>query len=235
MASSSRSKEVRPVARYYLVGLALFMIGVVIAGFWPSYFGPGLRGNVPEDVSNAASFPWLVHLHATVFLGWMGMLLAQTSLVARGKTHAHMSVGRYGIGLGTVVLLVGLVLTFLTYQTIVSQGNTWVGAVTVAWQPLVDMIEFGVLLTIGYLYRTRPEVHKRMMLFATVALLHAATGRRMNYLLGPWSLEIMFTIEVGLIYGYDLVERGRIHPASLVGTLIVLPDVIFHYLPFLAR
>lgn len=216
---------------FYLVGLVVFMIAVVLAGFWPTYLEPVLRGDVSEAVSDIRTFPWLIHLHGAVFMSWMALLLVQVTLVARNNTFTHMSVGLYGFVVGLLVLGVGLTLTFLVYQTFVSEGLTWMEVVTGFWFPLVDMVEFSILLAIGYFYRRRPEVHKRMMLFATVALLHAATGVRMDYLLGAWTHEIIFTLEVGLIYGYDLLQERRIHPASLLGTLIVLPDVILWYLP----
>lgn len=69
-----------------------------------------------------------------------------------------------------------------------------------------------------------------MMFFATVALLHAATGARMDYLLGAWTTEIMFTLLVGPTYAYDLYTERHVHPATLIGTVVVLPDVAFYYL-----
>lgn len=208
-------------SQYFHVGMALFMTVIVFLGFWPSYFGPILFGQGFEG-------HWIIHIHATIFLGWMVVLITQTSLVARNKTPTHMKVGRYGFALGILVLLMGLTITFRSYQQMVSEGTAT--PFTFLWAPLVDMIEFSTLLVIGFTYRSRPEIHKRMMLFATVAILHAATGVRMDYLLGAWTTEIMFAILVALIYGHDLYTKGRVHRASLIGTLIVLPDITIPYL-----
>jgi hypothetical protein len=39
--------------------------------------------------------------------------------------------------------------------------------------PLLDIIEFGVLVAAGFFYRRRAAIHKRIMLFATLAMLPA--------------------------------------------------------------
>lgn len=204
--------------------MTLFMIGVVFAGFWPSYVGPMLFGEGFEG-------HWIVHVHAAIFMGWMLALLVQTTLVAQSQTRAHVTVGPYGIALGLLVLLMGILVTLRVYHRGVAEGAwTWAEAPIAFWPPLVDMIEFSILLAVGFAYRRRSKVHKRMMFFATVALLHAATGVRMDYLLGAWTTEIMFVLLVGPMYAYDLSTEGRVHPATLIGTVVVLPDVVLYYL-----
>ncbi len=84
-AENYSSKYV-PLSRYFFVGMALFMIGVVFAGFWPTYFEPML-------LSEGFEGHWIVYVHATLFMGWMAALLVQTTLVARNQTRAHMQVG----------------------------------------------------------------------------------------------------------------------------------------------
>ncbi|NOR21040.1 MAG: hypothetical protein GQ538_13240, partial [Xanthomonadales bacterium] len=57
--------------------LATIMIAIiVIAGFWPSYYGLILSGSL--DVAP------LVHIHNAVFLGWVVLLFLQASLVSLG-------------------------------------------------------------------------------------------------------------------------------------------------------
>lgn len=55
--------------RWCYVGIVLLMIAIVLAGFWPSYFGPLTRGVVQH--------PWVIHLHAATFMGWMALLLTR--------------------------------------------------------------------------------------------------------------------------------------------------------------
>src|SRR5262245_7358562 len=80
------------------------MVAIMLIGFWPSYFGPLLRG--------AAARPLVIHMHGIVFVGWMALLLAQVILVAGGRTATHRMVGSIGIVYGGLVLIMGLVVGF---------------------------------------------------------------------------------------------------------------------------
>jgi hypothetical protein len=41
----------------------------------------------------------------------------------------------------------------------------------------------------------------------------------------------MFVLLVGPMYIYDLYVERRVHPATLISTVIVLPDIAFQYVP----
>lgn len=45
----------------------------------------------------------------------------------------------------------------------------------------------------------------------------------MGYLLGSWSFEIVFVAIVLILLARDLKTMGRIHRATIVGLLILLP------------
>src|SRR5436190_4719895 len=86
-ATTALGKQTAPEARArpgrsrFYVGLSVAMTALVVAGFWGSYFGPMLRGNVAR--------PWVIQLHGAVYAGWMVLLLAQVALVAGGRTRTH--------------------------------------------------------------------------------------------------------------------------------------------------
>ena len=71
--------------RFYL-GITLFLIAMVIVGFWPSYFGPLVRTGVTR--------PWIIHVHGAVFSGWMALLLLQVALALTGRVNVHRRVGK---------------------------------------------------------------------------------------------------------------------------------------------
>src|SRR5215207_3087326 len=86
--------------RFY-TALSTFMIGIVVVGFWPSYFGPMVRGQMAR--------PAVIQAHGLVFVGWMALLMAQVVLAARGRIQLHRKVGQYGIVYGWLVVAMGLV------------------------------------------------------------------------------------------------------------------------------
>lgn len=211
-------------SHFFFVGMALFLTGIVIVGFWPTYFGPVFLGQEAPSDWGVVEAAWTIHLHAAVFTGWMALLVVQTVLVARVKTRLHMRLGRYGAAFGLVLIVAGLIVTLAQIQGLVSTGNTWIEASSRAWNSLVPiLVQFPLLLGLGYVYRMRPAAHKRYMLFATIALVRAAEDRIATFIwTGDGVVEIIFLAEVGPIWVYDLYAEGRIHPATIVGTAVVL-------------
>jgi uncharacterized membrane protein YozB (DUF420 family) len=77
------------------------MLAIVVIGFWSTYFAPLLRGTL--------AIPTVVHVHALVFLGWIGLMLAQVIVAARGNIRLHRRIGRWGIAYGCAVIVMGLI------------------------------------------------------------------------------------------------------------------------------
>jgi hypothetical protein len=96
--------RVGPKPRRFYSAITVFMIAIVLKGFWPSYFGPLLRG--------VAARPWVIHLHGIVFIGWMALLLTQVVLVSLGRTAVHRKIGTAGMIYGCLVVVMGLVVGF---------------------------------------------------------------------------------------------------------------------------
>ncbi len=157
------------IHRFY-VAVTFLLIAIVARGFWPSYFGPLVNGGVTR--------PWVVHLHGAIFSGWMALLLLQVSLAASGRVDLHRRVGSIGIVYGVLVLTLGLAVAFAASVLHVRAGE-WTRDEAAAFLllPLVDMILFAGFFTAAIVYRRQPEIHKRLMLAATVALAFAAIGR----------------------------------------------------------
>lgn len=195
--------------------MAVLMTAIVLGGFWRSYYGPLLRG--------AASRPWVLHLHGAVFLGWMVLLLAQVALVATGRTAAHRRLGTFGIGYGVLVLIMGLVVSFAAPLLHLAAGE---------WQmdeaagfliiPLGDMVLFGGFFGAAIFYKKKPEIHKRLILLATVALLFAAMGR-LTFLLGRGPIALTFWLSPLLIaIGHEAITKRRVHRVYVAGLAILL-------------
>jgi hypothetical protein len=211
---SPRRSVARARSGFY-TGIAVLMTVIVITGFWPSYYGPLLRG--------AASRPWVLHLHGAIFLGWMVLLVAQVALVARGRTAAHRKLGTFGIAYGFLVLVMGLVVSFASPLLHLKAGE-WdldqaAGFLII---PLGDMAMFGGFFGTAMLYRRKPEIHKRLILLATVALLFAAIGR-LSFLLGQGPIALVVWLSPLLVgIGYDGFVSRRLHPTYLIGLVILL-------------
>jgi hypothetical protein len=199
--------------RGFYVAIVVFMSAIVLVGFWPSYYGPLLRG--------AASRPWVIHLHGVVFIGWMALLLTQVALVARGKTAAHKKVGNIGIGYGGLVLVMGLIVGFAAPVLHVHTGE-WSRDQAAGFLLIIlgDMVLFGTFFIASMVYRRKPEIHKRLIVLATTALLFAAIGRmdfKSNFVAAAVWLSPVF---IGMIY--DGLTLRRVHWTYWVGLPILI-------------
>src|SRR6186997_1701276 len=186
----------------FYLALSILMVAVVLVGFWPTYFGRMLRGDIAR--------PLVVQIHGLVFVGWMALLIAQVVLAWRGRVQMHRRVGRWGIAYGVLVLVMGVIVGVAAPVIHVHAGE-WTrdrgaGFLLVTFG---DMVLFGSLFGAAVYYRRKPEIHKRLMLAATVALLFAAIGR-MHFLDPLPSVKAVVWLSpllVGMLY--DWKTRGR--------------------------
>ena len=201
-----------PKSKFY-IALTVLMAATVAVGFWPSYFGQLIHG-LPAR-------PWIIHVHGTVFVGWMTLLAIQVGLAATGRVRTHRKLGTFGIAYGFLVLILGLIAGFAAPVIHFSAGE-WSMDEAAAFLLLIlgDMALFGGFFMASVKYRRRPEVHKRLMVLATVALVFAGAGR-MEYLPVPVRMTIWLSpVFAGMVY--DRVTRGKIHPTYWIGLGILL-------------
>src|SRR5262245_55692603 len=138
---------------------------------WRTSFAPRVR----TSRRAAANEPRLTaHRH----VGWLALLIAQATLAARGQIAAHRKVGRFGIAHGVLVLAMGLVVSF-AMPVINFHAGIWNAdrAEQFLATPLGDMVLFGSFFGAAIAYRGKPEIHKRLIVLAAVAVMFAAVGR----------------------------------------------------------
>jgi hypothetical protein len=99
--------------------------------------------------------------------------------------------------------------------------------------PLTDMVMFSGSVGAGLYYRRRPEVHKRLMLLATIAILPGATARlpfefvRRNGPPAYFGVADLFLVPCVL---YDLYTQRRLHPATVAGCVALVASQVLRLL-----
>jgi len=206
----------RPAVRRRLyVGLALLAIAIAAVGFWPTYFGPLVAGTVAKTA--------VIHLHAAVYVGWLALFLTQATLAATGRTASHVKLGRFAIGYGVVVIVVGLITAFARFAVRVRAGEA-AAAQAQLLGPLLDMLVFAPLFAAAIYYRRTPELHKRLMIVATTALLIAAVTR-MPILGSPPNrllLHLIWTAPILVAMAHDFWRQRRVHPVYVLGLVVLV-------------
>jgi hypothetical protein len=192
--------------------IALLIAGIVAWGFWETYYSQALA---------RTDLPSIVHLHAAVFSLWVLILVAQAAVVAAGNVRLHRRLGVLGMVYGALVFLVGLLVSIGAPALRVRDGEfpLEVGGIVVLYN-LTDMLLFGAFLAFAFLYRNRPELHKRWIVAASAALCGAALGRvvpgNSAQYLTLWLAPILAMLAV------DVALRRRVHFVPIVsGALLV--------------
>lgn len=200
--------------RFFYLGLSVLIAATVFAGFAPSYFLKTYFGSPPL-------IP-LLHLHGLVFTSWIVLLLTQTTLVAANRTDIHRRLGIAGGVIAVTMVVVGTTTAIIRARQGAAPGGT--PPLVFLAIPLFDMLVFSGLVSAGFYYRRRPDVHKRLMVLATISILSAAIARLPFGILkaGPpafFGLTDLFIVACIL---YDVIARRRLHRATIWGGLLIV-------------
>jgi hypothetical protein len=194
--------------RPFYIGASLLMGLIAVVGFWPTYFGPLVKGTIAQ--------PPLIHIHATVFTGWLVLFLTQAVLAATKHVAWHLRLGKIGIGYGALLVVVGLVTGVMRSSKLPLGGQ----AEGLLFAATADMIVFVGFFAAAIVYRRKPQVHKRLMVVAANMLLIAAVARMTFIPPPPAGLPLFFAIWfLPLIAAmvYDWWSQRRVHAVYVFG------------------
>lgn len=214
---------------FFRMSVACFAVAVI--GFAPSYWIPLLRGNL--DVAP------IVHLHAACFYGWTLMFMRQTWLVSVGQTGRHRELGMAGVALAAGMFFAGMGAAIHSIKRMDAAGFGLEGR-PFSIIAVSSVTTYAVLVAVAIFKVRNPELHKRLMLVATVSILPAAIARWFILIfasknLGPQggvlapppmfvtippSLLSDLLIVVAIVH--DKRTRGSVHPAYWIAGGCVL-------------
>ena len=209
--------------RGFYAGMAWVLALVAIVGFTPRSLAI-IHGTMPMP-------PLVVHLHAAVMASWVSLLAVQATLSLAGRMDLHRRLGLASLVVGPLVMIMLIAITL-------ARQNAAYGTPA---GPIVNNILFVqirsiVLFPTFFIWalltrRTDPQMHKRMMLLATLSLLDAGIAR-MSWL--PFNqfpreylaihLYLLLLLVPPLLH--DLLRSGRIHRAWVWGLALMLPWVV---------
>jgi len=201
--------------RWFYIGMSIALVITVFAGFAPTYY---LR-----PYFNTAPLMPLLHLHGFVFTSWLVLFVTQTTLVAAHRTDIHRRLGVAGGVIAVLMVLLGVTTALVR----ANQGATplpGISPLSFLVVPLGDMFVFPILVGAGFYFRRRPDVHKRLMLLATISILAAAIARLPFAIMraGPPAFFGLTDVFVVACVLYDLVTLRRIHRATALAGLFIV-------------
>lgn len=206
--------------RRFFGGMALALTITVFVGFAPSYYLKAHFGAPPE-------LNGLLHAHGLAFSLWMVVLVAQTSLVAAGRTDLHRRLGVAGVALAVLMTILGSWLAIERARQGLL-GNGVVPPLQFLTIPLVGMVVFPALVGAALWFRRQSAAHKRFMLVATVELATAAIARwpGIAEIAAPPVFFGIANLFVAAILAYDLVTLKRVHWATAAAGLFLVASQV---------
>ena len=199
---------------YAWVALAAALI--IFAGFARTFY---LR-----SISGAPPLSTLLFAHGVVMTTWMVLFIAQVGLVSARRTDLHRRLGVFGLLLAILVICVGVAASIDAGRRGASPAPGVPPLVFMAI-PLFDMPVFAVLVGVALWKRRRPDIHKRLMLLATLGLLTPGIARIPLAIIqqgGPplfFGLALFFPL---LCVAIDTARSRRLHPAFGWGAALVI-------------
>ena len=150
--------------RFFLVASAI-MVVVVIAGFLTLL----LRG-----ISTFAA-PWPVHVHAVLFMGWVGFFMMQVWFATTERVHLHRRFGWIAALYMPVLLIVGALILFRMMRN-AAVPPFWTYSYFMVMN-LMSLLAFAALTIAAIAWRKQTQWHRRLMFCAMAALVITAVNR----------------------------------------------------------
>ena len=185
------------------IGLSALMALMAIVGFWPGYFGPLVRGTLDQSL--------LIHIHATIFTGWLALFFLQAYFAATRRIQLHLATGRVGIWYGVLLIIVGL-----ATGVIRAAARTDGFAEELLLAILEDMLMFAGFFGVAIWYRKKPAIHRPAMVIAATSLLVAAVGR-MEFLPSEAVRFVIWSLPVLIAMTVQFRQTLTVHPVYLMG------------------
>lgn len=174
-ASRARGVHVRDTGSLYF-HMALVCAAVSFLGFAPTYWAPMWLGRLTVDP--------VLHIHAVVFFSWAVLLVVQIWLAASRRIAAHRSLGMLAISLATAMTIFG-VMAAINRMHAAEALNQRVAGLAFSIVPLGGITFFAIVFALAIANVRRPELHKRLMLLASISILDAPIARWFVTLLAP--------------------------------------------------
>jgi len=214
-ADDAASRAQRRGGRFY-AWAGWLAVAIVFAGFGRTFY---LR-----SISGAPPLSTLLVVHGVVMSAWFVLFAGQVWLVEARRIDLHRRLGVLGAVVALLVLCVGVIAAIDAGRRGASPSP---GVTPLAFMaiPLFDMPVFALLVGLALWRRRRPDVHKRLMLLATVSLLTPAIARIPLGFIQHGGPPVFFGLALLVVFAciaIDSARNRRLHPAYAWGAALIV-------------
>jgi hypothetical protein len=193
------------VHRHFYFAMSLLMAAIVVVGFSRTINDNLFHPAIPR--------PFILWIHASAFSGWVIFFICQSTLVRIHKVSWHRSIGWFGAGLATVIVPLGIATAIVMARFDMVQLHQR-DADAFLSIPFYDMIAFGGLIALAIYWRTKPELHRRLIFIATCGLMDAPVAR-FDYVFDHNLFFVCLDLLILLGVARDLLADRRVHKVYL--------------------
>ena len=157
---------------FYVIAGSVMLIATVVGfrGFLAHGKGFG-GGEITRQIVP------LVVVHGLAMFSWVILFLVQSILILNGNPRLHMRIGVGGAVLAGVMVPLGSLAAILSAHNNPELYQFFGGPRFFLAIMLGEMLCFGVLVGVAVVYRRRPEIHRPMMLLASLMIISGSLGR----------------------------------------------------------
>ena len=203
-------------------GLSYFMLMGII-GFLAVLIGFGKT--LPVTLRNLKT-PQIIYIHAGFAFAWLCLFFIQATLIRLNNFPLHRILGFFGFFIAAGASITMLPAGVFQVQTDLNNGATDTAYSAILGVTTTSMI-FLSLVTAAILNRKKSEVHKRLMLLATILVIWPAWFRFRHYFPSVprpdiWFALVLPNLFIVIAWIWDKYKNGRIHPVlAWVGAFMI--------------
>lgn len=235
----SGTPRAHAIDRWIYVFTAASFIAIVLAGFIPS----SLEKIAAVEAGMRPPFPLVMHAHAVLMGSFLLLLLAQTTLVATGRSDLHRRLGLLSMVIAPAIVIVGFILVPTVYHSLWGAAQAappeargeFEGTLSFVENIMLLQLRIGILfplfLIIGLVARGRDAgLHKRMMILAPAVALPAGIDRipwlYTTLPASPLTPDLYMLLAVSPMIVWDLVRNRDVHRAYWIWLAVSLPFAV---------
>jgi hypothetical protein len=197
--------------RFFMI-MVLVMALVIVAGF---------SVNLAMGRSRFAA-PWPFHVHAVIFMGWLGLTVMQALTIAGGNRALHRQLGRLAYGMIPVMVAAGTMIILVSVRG--TGGPFFFAQNEFLISNMAGLLAFSALALWALRVRRHMGWHRRLMLVAMSILTGPGIGRLLPM---PLLIPNAWTIAVSVSFIFPVIGmladwrmHGRVHPAYWWGMAV---------------
>lgn len=190
----------------FFLYFSCLMLTIAVGGF-------GLNAIVnPEELPHISAY---IIAHGTCMFLWYLLLVIQAGMIRAKNIALHKQLGKLSVALVVGILLTGIWVSVSTYARLEDAA--------IVMANIVNIGSFIVLFTFALYYNKHPAIHKRLMIYASLAMLIPAFGRLTKALHINEVFSLLFLILLALApLVYDKKTLKKVQGVTVIGIVTII-------------